>query len=152
MQLSIKVGACPSLLISTAPLPRFAGWNWSPHGARHKAGHSQHTQNILADWQIFPRPDYKEHSLTWSTRGDPCSRTPWGAQGGSRGKPLPASELLPCLEALTSTTCPTLDLRSHPSSLGVSSYLENSTGILASPRSWPSIDLLLTHPVPGSLT
>lgn len=72
--------------------------------------------------------------------------------GVSRARPLPASELLPYLEALTSTTCPTLDPRSHPSSLGLSSYLENLTGILVSPRAWPPIDLLLTHPVPGALT
>lgn len=25
-----------------------------PHVSRHRAGHCQHTQKILADWQIFP--------------------------------------------------------------------------------------------------
>lgn len=144
-QPSIKVGACPSLHISPTPLPRLASWDWSPLDAKHRAGHSQHTlltgrfsQGLIAK-SILSSGAHKQ--------GIPALGSP--RQGrGSGGRPLPASEL-PCSETLTPTTCPTLDPRTCP--LGLSSYSECLTGILASPKSWPPLDLLVTHTMPAAL-
>lgn len=90
----------------------------------------------------------RAHSLSQST---PAGILAW-ATCGAGGRPLPGSELLSCLKALTATTGPSQDPRSCPDLLDLSFYLKSLTSILASPRSWPPVGPPVTLPVPGALT
>lgn len=83
----------------------------------------------------------RAHSLSQST---PAGILAWAACRAG-GRPLPGSELLSCLRALTATTGPSQHPRSCPDLLGLSFYLKSLTSILASPRSWPPIGPPVSH-------
>lgn len=144
MQPSVKVGACPSLLISPAPLPRFAGWDWSSPRCQAQGWAQPAHRIFLLIGRFSQSLDCREHCLSRAPQQGTLARAATGG-GTLEGGPLPP--LILCLVWKPSTTmCPTVNPRSCPSSLGLSCDLESLAGTLASPRRWPPTGSPITRP------